>query len=167
MCSYSRGVFLVLRANETASFARKRNIDSRGKWSDFEMDNWWMSKGTILKLKKQKQKIECDVVPQLSSIQPLFEEQRHAAQLAANHWEVVSPFGIHYPLIKWIECCCGITRTCFSLCVSVCCGRQYLSGHSAPQAMVCVWKGMDPPQGVQGGGENPYSTFAAVCPLTQ
>lgn len=35
--------------------------------------------------------------------------------------------------------------------------------------MVCVWKGMDPPPGVQGGDvcECPYNTFAAVCPFTQ
>lgn len=44
-----------------------------------------------------------------------------------------------------------------------------MSGHSAPQAMVCVWKGMDPPPGVQGGDacECPYNTFAAVCPSSQ
>ena len=55
---------------------------------------------------------------------------------------------------------------CVRVCVFVCVNRRCLNGHSAPQAVVCVWKGMDPPPGVQGGDacECPNNTPAAVCP---
>ena len=62
-------------------------------------------------------------------------------------------------------CVCGCVSLCVSMhmwlgvCVRVCVcecvsyGSCSLSGHSAPQAMGCVWQGKDPPPGWREGEE--------------
>lgn len=127
-----------------------------------------MSKGTVLKLKK----ISVILYSSWAKIQPLFGEQRHKHTHISSGYSLSGGQSIWHSL-SFNQLVRMLQRHYMNVpqraCVCVCWGTQCLSGHSAPQAMVCVWKGMDPPQGVQGGDvcECPYSTFAAVCLLTQ